>query len=145
MAHIRSSTQYDGLDSRSDEHWSKRAACRDEPDMWSDESTAVRRIALHICLDHCTVYAQCAALKPPEGGHRSIVIGGQSYGSDGRPMPKATPVAVCHRCRQPKPGDQHGTVAGALRHRRRKEPLCFPCRVAEADRSRRQRAPVGVR
>ncbi|HEX4830287.1 MAG TPA: hypothetical protein VH478_04255 [Trebonia sp.] len=55
---------------------------------------------------------------------------------DGRP---AAPVAPRIRATGRAPEQPCGTNAGATRHRRRREPMCEPCRVAErADNTRRR-------
>jgi hypothetical protein len=149
----------------SDTHWTTRAACRwraDRPDYWLSANPAERRIAAHICLNHCPVFVQCDTqrrVQPCAQAVQAAVL----YDSDTidpqpvikQPNPDAvrcgacgtTPKAVSKRGQMeaaPRTVDlpQCGTLTGVAQHRRAGTDLCAACtaaeRVAVADRLARR-------
>lgn len=119
--------------------WRTTAACaKEDPELFFGETGEERSMALHICLAHCPVLAQCAQdaeEHPPVSG----VQGGVAYGRYRIPLGWETRIVpTCRRCPQPVGTDTGacGTVLGYGRHTRAGTPVCQPCRAAQTERQR---------
>lgn len=89
MAHTRHGSQY-GLDTARDEHWTRQAACRHNPDRFFARDGQAHwrpRDELHICRVHCPVLAQCRAYGETQapGDRVSVILGGVAYDCRGLP------------------------------------------------------------
>jgi hypothetical protein len=127
--------------------WWERAHCRNvDPEVFFTESQ--RELALHHCLTHCEVLAECRRealkLRPSY-----VVQGGIPWTSTGNPWGwPVTPARRCGSCRPEGVVETStascGTQAGWDRHRAMKTPMCLPCRAAHArtraDRRQRRAA-----
>lgn len=82
-------------------HWTQRALCKSNPDLWWDIKR--RREAIHKCLAHCPVLAECRErafqVRPSSG-----VMAGFTWtpitncSAEGRPSRRCHPVA-CDLCK----------------------------------------------
>ena len=131
--------------------WNLKAACAQAgvpADVWARNVAVLRATAVHICLRHCPVRAECLAevqtLAGTDAAYRSVVVGGLDLAESGKPRQfEPRPRAQCWICRgheppallpaeaEPKSRSkvvQHGTEAGFSWHRRRHEAPCDACR-----------------
>jgi len=62
-------------------NWLDRALCVDYPDMWSSAKPDDIAMAMHVCVRHCPVRAECAALgeSTPRDLRRGVIYGGRRY------------------------------------------------------------------
>lgn len=133
--------------------WHERAHCRDlDPDLFF--TPILRELALHHCLVHCEVLAQCRR-QAFKDRPVDAVQGGIPWNWSGRPF--GYPVAALSRCGQCRPAVPPrvvqarpvscGTQAGYDRHRAMGTDPCTPCRAAHArtraDRRARRRVLLG--
>jgi hypothetical protein len=118
-AAVTAGTAY-GLDSPRDAAgWWERGACtRVDPDLHASVRWVDRAEALHICLTHCPVLAQCRAdaLARP---YRSMVVGGLAFGTDAKPSTYPGPARSCRLCTGtgPMPAllDRHAEEIASMR------------------------------
>jgi len=82
--------------------WMDKALCNPlhgfNPDMWCIDDVAIKGIAIHICLEHCPVLAECGMKMAPGNG---TVVAGVAYGVGMHPkalryQPK--PAMLCRIC-----------------------------------------------
>lgn len=75
--------------------WMRQAVCTQEnPDLWTDPYSAVRAVAMHICLTHCPVLAECAQLPPLRG----TVLAGIAYNDSADVEPLKMQPRPARRC-----------------------------------------------
>jgi hypothetical protein len=90
-----------GLDSGTDLHWARDAACRHDPDAWSAQSWVKRGRAAHTCQEHCPVLTQCARdlAGTPRDRLSGMVVAGVAHSAEGKPIRWPVTRVVCGRCR----------------------------------------------
>lgn len=86
------------LDSPRGEHWSERALCRLDPELWWSGRGPQRALARHLCLAHCPVLEACAAALGDRPRPRECVIAGEAHGQRGRPLFHLPERARCPYC-----------------------------------------------
>lgn len=86
---------------REPEMWRRRGVCSqptEDPEMWSTPVARQRRAAMHRCLEHCPVLAECEAFVTPSSG---VVVAGVAHGErSGKPLKvdRRLPDERCPRC-----------------------------------------------
>ena len=115
--------------------WMESAVCRQlDPELFFDPGMVEE--AVKVCREYCPVLAECRewAIR---GNLEFGVVGGMSAperraaaSAEGVPMPDVEP--------------EHGTAAGAKRHRRAGERPCGTCRAAQNAARRARRAREGA-
>lgn len=92
-----------GLSSEPGEHWSRRAACRADPDVFFAPDTPGRWVPhgpLHTCWFHCPVREECAAYAQTQSlmDRARLILGGVAYDSRGQAT-RTTALLSCSLCR----------------------------------------------
>jgi len=155
------------------EDWLNRAACRlsNDPEaaFAKDPSPELEKFRTEFCR-WCPVTVECLRVALDReldlsAGHRHGVWGGLTpderarYARMGRRecadcrrgfIPVQASQVRCSGCAKPKPAPrpevvrEHGTRAGYLQHRRRREPACAGCLTAQTRHTRSRRVEAGA-
>lgn len=113
--------------------WREDALCTQmDPDMFFPPRGSTGEEAKAVC-KLCPVVTEC--LKFALDNHELYGVWGGMNEHERRATKRTLPPTPSHRC---------GTPSGADRHYRRNELVCWECRKASRDESRRRRAARGI-
>jgi hypothetical protein len=86
------------------DRWEENAACSHpvvDPDLWSSPLRAEQAEAIHICLTHCPVLAECSRFFRPGRGTTSSGVTYRQMGRENSPRamsPQPIPPDTCDLC-----------------------------------------------
>ena len=99
-------------------NWRRRGTCASpdqQPDMWFAPDVETRRLACHICLNHCPVLNECHedAKNYP---YKGVVAGGIIWSeANGRPVTRGRgPGQLCTICHDEIKKGHHGYLHGSV-------------------------------